>query len=157
MQVSRTLSVCVLMPRPTDPSFLRLPDQLSLSLYLSEITRLCPGSLLLCSSTYCASRPKAEVKQGSSHLFPFPPFGTSCCLVLEEFSAFVQFSSCLWASFVAQLVKNLPAMWESCVQSLGWEDPLETGRLPTPVFWPGEFHGLYSQWGGKESDTTEQP
>ena len=30
-----------------------------------------------------------------------------------------------WASFVAQLVKNLPAMWETWVQSLGWEDPLE--------------------------------
>ena len=29
-------------------------------------------------------------------------------------------------------------------------------RLPTPVFWPGEFHGLYSLWGCKESDTTEQ-
>ena len=30
-----------------------------------------------------------------------------------------------WVSFVAQLVKNLPAMWETWVQSLGWEDPLE--------------------------------
>ena len=29
--------------------------------------------------------------------------------------------------------------------------------LPTPVFWPGEFHGLYSPWGCKESDMTEQP
>ena len=28
-------------------------------------------------------------------------------------------------------------------------------RLPTPVFWPGEFHGLYRPWGHKESDTTE--
>ena len=28
--------------------------------------------------------------------------------------------------------------------------------LPTPVFWPGEFHGLSSPWGCKESDTTEQ-
>ena len=28
-------------------------------------------------------------------------------------------------------------------------------RLPTPVFLPGEFHGLYSPWGRKESDTTE--
>ena len=27
---------------------------------------------------------------------------------------------------------------------------------PTPVFWPGEFHGLYSPWGHKESDTTER-
>jgi len=25
-----------------------------------------------------------------------------------------------------------------------------------PVFWPGEFHGLYSPWGRKESDTTER-
>ena len=35
-----------------------------------------------------------------------------------------------WASLVAQLVKNLPAMWETWVQSLGWEDPLapELGR-----------------------------
>ena len=33
-----------------------------------------------------------------------------------------------WASFVAQLVKNLPAMQEICVQSLGWEDPLEKGK-----------------------------
>ena len=29
-------------------------------------------------------------------------------------------------------------------------------RLPTPVFWPGEFPGLYSPWGCKESDTTER-
>ena len=33
-----------------------------------------------------------------------------------------------WASFVAQLVKNLPAMWETWVQSLGWEHPLEKGK-----------------------------
>ena len=32
-----------------------------------------------------------------------------------------------WASLVAQLVKNLPAMWETWVQSLGWEDLLEKG------------------------------
>ena len=30
-----------------------------------------------------------------------------------------------WASLMAQLVKNPPAMWETCVWSLGWEDPLE--------------------------------
>ena len=41
-----------------------------------------------------------------------------------------------------QLVKNPPAMQETWVWSLGWEDPLEQGRLPTPVFLPGEFHGL---------------
>ena len=130
---------------------------------------------------------------------------------------------------MAQLVKNTPAMQETWVQSLGWEDPLKKGkathssilawRIPwtiyspwgrkesdtterlsssssssehslamgallhassllwssilhivifsqfifppgkpknTPVFWPGEFHGLYSPWGHKQLDTTEQ-
>ena len=33
-----------------------------------------------------------------------------------------------WASLVAQLVKNPPAMWETWVQSLSWEDPLEKGK-----------------------------
>ena len=48
-----------------------------------------------------------------------------------------------WASLVAHLVKNLLAMWETWVRSLSWEDPLEKGNA-TLVFWPGEFHGLYS-------------
>ena len=42
------------------------------------------------------------------------------------------------ASLVAQLVKNLPAMWETWVLSLGWEDPLKEGWQPTPIFLPGE-------------------
>ena len=33
-----------------------------------------------------------------------------------------------WVFLVAQLVKNLPAMWETWVPSLGWEDPLEKGK-----------------------------
>ncbi|KAM7227539.1 hypothetical protein CapIbe_021236, partial [Capra ibex] len=33
--------------------------------------------------------------------------------------------------------------------------PWRRERLPTPVFWPGEFHGLYSPWGRKEPDTTD--
>ena len=40
-------------------------------------------------------------------------------------------------------------MRETWVQSLGWEDPLEKERLPTPVFCPGEFHGLCSPWVAK--------
>ena len=34
---------------------------------------------------------------------------------------------CSWASLVTQMVKNLPAMQETWVQSLVWEDPLEEG------------------------------
>ena len=36
------------------------------------------------------------------------------------------------------MVKNLPVMWKTWVQSLGWEDPLEEGMETTPVFLPGE-------------------
>ena len=58
------------------------------------------------------------------------------------------------------MVKNLPAVWETQVQSLGWEDPLERDTF-TPVFLPGEFHGQrslvgYSLWGCKELAMTEQ-
>ena len=50
---------------------------------------------------------------------------------------------------MGQLVKNLPAMPETWVPFLGWEDPLEKGKLPTNS-------ALYSPWGLTESDTTEQ-
>ena len=55
-----------------------------------------------------------------------------------------------WASFVAQLVKNLPAMQETWVRSLDWEDPLEKGKATL-----SSYSGLYSLWGCKESNTTE--
>ena len=66
-----------------------------------------------------------------------------------------------WASLVAQMVKNLPAMQETWVQSLGW-DPLEKGMathcsiLAWRSPWTEEPGRLYSLWGHKESDRTEQ-
>ena len=61
---------------------------------------------------------------------------------------------------MAQIVKNLPAMQETWIQSLGQEDPLEKDMQPTPVFLPGEFHEQrslagYSPWDRRELDTTE--
>ena len=50
-------------------------------------------------------------------------------------------------SLVAELVENLPAMQETWVQSLGWEDPLEEGMTSTPVFFPGE--SLWTEEHGK--------
>ena len=47
---------------------------------------------------------------------------------------------------MAQLVKNLPAVGDLGLIT-GWKEPLQKERLPTPVFRPGEFHGLYSLWG----------
>ena len=43
-----------------------------------------------------------------------------------------------WPSLVAQLVMNLPTKQETWVGKIPWRRE----RLPTPVFWPGEFHGL---------------
>ena len=65
------------------------------------------------------------------------------------------------ASLVAQMVKIPPAMWETWVQPLGGDDPLEEGMATHSVFWPGESHGQrslvgYSPWGHRESDTTER-
>ena len=61
-----------------------------------------------------------------------------------------------WAFLVVQLVKNPSAIWETWVWSLGWKILWRRERLPTPVFWPGEFHGLYNPWGRKKSDATQR-
>ena len=58
------------------------------------------------------------------------------------------------ASQVAQTVKNLPAMQETCVRFLDQQELLEKGMQPTPVFLPGESHGQrnlvgYSPWAAK--------
>ena len=64
-------------------------------------------------------------------------------------------------SLVAQMVKSLPAVWETWVQSLDWEDPLEkemaidSSTLAWKIPWTVE-PGSYSPWGHKESDTTKQ-
>ena len=62
---------------------------------------------------------------------------------------------------MAQMIKNLPAIWKTQVQSPGKEDLLEKGKTTSPIFLPEEFLGQkslvgYSPWGRKESDTTEQ-
>ena len=50
-----------------------------------------------------------------------------------------------WASLVVQTVNSMQAMWETWVQSLGWEDPLEEGMAPYSIFLP------------RESPWTEEP
>jgi len=74
------------------------------------------GSPLLCSSvgkesTYNAGHPGLISRLGR-------PTGEGTGYPLQNSQAFL----------VAQLVKNLPAMWETWVQFLDWEDPLEKGK-----------------------------
>ena len=76
-------------------------------------------------------------------LFVWRIIHTSKCDIAYLNRNLIKANVCTWASLVAQLVKNPLAMWETWVWFLGWEDCLEKKRLPTPGFWPGEFHGLY--------------
>ena len=62
---------------------------------------------------------------------------------------------------MAELVKNLPAIQETWVHSLSWEDPLEEGMATYSSIFAEEFHGQRSvvdcnSWGLKESEMTEQ-
>ena len=68
---------------------------------------------------------------------------------------------CSKASLVSQTVKNLPAMREAQVLSLGQEDHWRREWQPTPVYLPGEFHGQrsladYSPWDHGKSEMTKQ-
>ena len=60
-----------------------------------------------------------------------------------------------WASLMAQLVKNPPSMQRPGFNPWVGKIPWKREWLPTSVFWPREFHGLYSPWGHKELDTTK--
>ena len=65
------------------------------------------------------------------------------------------------ASLVAQTVKNLPAMQETRVRSLGREDPLDKEMATHSNILAIKFHGQrslvgHNPWGRKESDTTER-
>ena len=61
-----------------------------------------------------------------------------------------------WASLVAQLVKNLPAVWEIWVQSLGWEDALEKGKATQSSILAWKIPWIVYPWGCKVLDLTER-
>ena len=74
--------------------------------------------------------------------------------------SFRSFSTQLSDKQVAQMVKNPPAMWETWVQSLSWEDPLEEGMathssIPAWRIPMGRGAWRASLWGCKELDTIE--
>ena len=82
-----------------------------------------------------------------------------CLLIFFMFLHYLEYRCRKRAPLVAQTVKNPPAMPETWVWSLGWEDPLEEGN-PLQYSCLENPHGQrslagYSSWGRKESDTTE--
>ena len=105
----------------------------------------------------------------SPYVYIYTCVCVSVCISYYDASSFVHLSQDCFSyagSFVvpfpvAQMVKNLPAMQETCVWSWGQEDPLEKGIvtrssiLAWRIPWTEEPGRLYSQWSRKESDTIE--
>ena len=79
------------------------------------------------------------------------------CIVLGITKSWTWLSDFLWASLLAQMVKNPPVMWETWVRSLGWKDPLEEGmathssilawKIPMDRgAWRATMHGVSKSW-----------
>ena len=142
----------------------------------SPTLRACSNSCP--SSQWCHPTISSSVIPFSSCLQSFPASGsfprswffasggqTIGVSVLEYssiYTIFILFIYLFLSSLVAQKVKHPPAMWETGVQSLGWEDPLEKEKathssiLAWKSPWTEEPGRLLRPWGGKASDTTEQ-
>ena len=74
---------------------------------------------------------------------------------LKAFNWLGEIHCVIRASPMAQLVKNPPAMQETGFNPWVRKIPQRRDSPPTPVFWPGEFHGVYKPWSRKELDMTE--
>ena len=117
-------------------------------------------------SSFIALLVRSTISAGSCSMWPVSQWKSALwtprrCVVTEVQPDNKYSVQCnIRASLVAQLVKNLPPMQETWIQSLGHEIIWRREWQPIPVFLPGEFHGqknlvdycLCSQ----ESDTTEQ-
>ena len=96
--------------------------------------------------------PHEELPEVVGLLFRSPSSSTPSFLVIKQIPK-VKF----WASLAAQMVKNLPAMWETWVQSLGWDDHREKGMtthsciLAWRIPWTEE-PGRWQSMGHKEGE-----
>ena len=108
------------------------------------------GGWNCCSSCPCHPAPLSS--QGSTDLEP--PAGVRSI----PFILFVPVRLCLSLKMGfpgGSAGKESTCSAGDLVWSLGWETTWRREWLPTPVFWPGEFPGLYSPWARKELDLTE--
>ena len=124
------------------------PEQAKINKSIQSKTKTCE-TIVTSKSFPCSSAGKKILLQGDPGSIPgsgiYPREGI--CYPFQYF----------WASLVSQMVKNLPAMWETSVQSLRWEDPPEKGmvthssirawRIPMDRgAWQAIVHGVAKSW-----------
>ena len=110
----------------------------------------------------CSLASSAELFGPPWRLPPIPKESGSAVRTMNPRSQCLQHFAQRYAeNLVAQMVKNLPTVWETQVPPLGQEDPLKKGTAPHSsvlawrIPWKGSLVG-YSPWGHKELDTTER-
>ena len=117
-------------------------------LFAAPWTAACQASLSITNSRSLLKCMSIESVMPSNHLI----FCRPLCVNIPQF---------IRASLVVQTVKNLPAVWETQVWALGWEDPLEkemathSSILAWRIPWTKRSLVGYSPWACKESDTTK--
>ena len=126
----------------------------TLKIFCSKIMHICPiFSFDECVCVFCGVRSASLVAepvknlsamQGNAGLIHGSGRSTG-----EEIGYLLQYS---WSSLVAQLVKYLPAMWETGVRSLGWEDLLEKRKATHSSILTWRIPWTVQAMGPKESD-----
>ena len=97
-----------------------------------------------------------DLKFCISFILYWSTVGYQSCVTLRNTAKWFSYTyTCIWASLVAQLVKNLPAMLQTRVQSVGCEDPLEKGKATHSSILAWRIPWIIYPWDRQESDTTE--
>ena len=81
----------------------------------------------------------------------FEPVSLAVCFFGNNNFTYLLVGLPLWLSWERMHLQSRRPGFNPWVGKTPWR----RGQLPTPVFWPGEVHGLYSPWGGRDSDTIE--
>ena len=122
----------------------------ALAMYMRiQISKIIKGQrMLICSILFSV--------QISNSIIQKNRFSSKLCASLRYFLLWEYLSASpvgvYWVSLGQHNLSILPLNCTLLAQLRSWRRE----RLPTPVFWPGEFHGLSSPLGHNESDTTEQ-
>ena len=112
-----------------------------------------PPSMGFSRQEYCSGLPFPSPFFTSNWMAKIQSDNTNCCRGCREQDLFYIIGGFPCDSAGKELARNgRRPEFDPWVRKIPWRRE----RLPTPVLLPGEFHGLYSSWGRKESDMTEQ-